>query len=151
MATREELKALIDQVPDSSLEMIRGMLEHHVHPPEPNPEIERMQRRTNQYRELVLQRYRETLRPGTGGSGSGTGFLSEREGVPFGRQGFHYWDGKALVQQSLQLFDGQEVEVMERLSFSPERASLVCTLELCSGGHTVRHEDTFPVSEKRSL
>jgi hypothetical protein len=33
MATRGELKALIDQLPQPRLEAVRKMLEHHVHPP----------------------------------------------------------------------------------------------------------------------
>jgi hypothetical protein len=70
-----------------------------------------------------------------------------REGVPFGRQGFQYWDDKALVHQSLHSFDGQEIEIMERLSFSPDRAKFSCVLELSSGGRTVRHEKEFPVTK----
>ena len=37
MATRDELKALIDQLQESRLELVRVMLEHHVHPPQPKP------------------------------------------------------------------------------------------------------------------
>jgi hypothetical protein len=146
MATREELKALIDQLPEPRWEMVRRMLEHHVHPPQPKPEIERMLQRSEDYREQVLQRFRQTRKPGTGGGGSGSGFFDEHEGVPFGRQGFHYWDNKALVYQSLQNFDGQEIEIMERVSLSPDRTTLVCSLEIASGGQTVRHEDAFPSS-----
>lgn len=148
MVTRDELKALVEQVPDSSLERIRVMLDYHLHPPAPRPEIERMQRRSQLYRKQVLQRYRETRRPGTCGTGGGSGFVGEHEGVPFGRQGFHYWDDKALVHQSLQQFNRQEIEIMERLSYSPDGASLICTLELTSGGRTVRHEDAFPAQQK---
>ena len=40
MATRDELKTLIDELPDSCLETVRVMLEHQIHPPAPRPEIE---------------------------------------------------------------------------------------------------------------
>jgi len=43
MATREELKVLIDQLPEPRLEAVRKMLEHHVHPPPSRPEIKQMQ------------------------------------------------------------------------------------------------------------
>ena len=97
----------------------------------------------------VLRRFRETRKPGTLGTGGGTGFFAEHEGVFFGRQSLQYWDDKALVYQSLQNFDHQEIEVMERLSFSLDRTTLLCALEISSGGHTVRHEDGFPVSQER--
>ena len=40
MATRDELKTLIDGLPDSRLEMVRVMLEHQIHSPAPSQEIE---------------------------------------------------------------------------------------------------------------
>jgi hypothetical protein len=69
------------------------------------------------------------------------------QGTSFGRHPHHYWDEKALVQQTLQSFDGQEIELMERFSVSEDRTKLSCILELSSGGHTVRHEDEFPISQ----
>jgi hypothetical protein len=63
MASREDLKALIDQLPEPRLEMVRQMLEHHVHPPPPRPEMEHMQRWSREYKNLVEQRFRETRKP----------------------------------------------------------------------------------------
>jgi hypothetical protein len=40
------------------------MFDHHVNPPPLRPEIERMQQRSQNYRRLVEQRFRETARPG---------------------------------------------------------------------------------------
>jgi hypothetical protein len=109
--------------------------------------MEQMRRRSQEYRTRVEQHFRETRKPGTIGGMSGSGNMGLHEGTPFGRQGFSYWDDKALVYQSLQNFDRQEIEVMERSSFSPDRTTLICALEISSGGHTVRHEDGFPVSQ----
>jgi hypothetical protein len=67
------------------------------------------------------------------------------EGTPYGRHEFSYWDEKALVQQTLQSFDGHEVEIMERFSISDDRTKLSCLLELSSGGRTVRHSEDFPI------
>jgi hypothetical protein len=125
------------------------MLEHHVHPPQPKPEIERMQRRSRDYSEQVLQRFHETRKSGTIRTGGGTGFFGEHEGVPFGRKGLHYWDDKALVHQSVQCFDGQEIEIMERLSFSPDRTKLVCSLEVASGGIRCGTKTTFLLPRQR--
>ena len=149
MSTRDELKALIDQLPDDKLSHVHQMLEFHLNPPKPLPEIEQVQRSGKEYKRKVLNKFRESQRPGTLGTGGGTGFASMHEGVPFGRHGFHYWDEKALVNQSLQSFDGQEIEIMERLSFSPDRTMLVCAFEISSGGHTVHYQDGFPISKER--
>jgi len=121
MATRDELKSLIDQLPESRLEMVREMLNHQINPLLPNPDIERIQERSRNYRTLVEQRFRETGKPGTIRSMGGGGFSGMHESTPFGRHGFHYWDDKAIVHQSLQHFDGEEIEIMERLSLSPDR------------------------------
>jgi hypothetical protein len=147
MASREELKALIDQLSEARLEPVRMMLEHQVHPHPPRPELDRIHRRGEEYQKLVKQRFRETRRPGTVSGFGGGGFSDVHNGVPFGSHGFQYWDGDALVNQTLQSFSGQEIEIMRRLSMSSDRTKLICILELSSGGHTVRHEDEFPVSE----
>lgn len=145
MASRDDLKALIDQLPEPRLEMVRQMLERHVHPP-PRPEIEHMQRRSREYKNLVEQRFRETRKPGTIGGMVGGGSMGTHEGTPFGRQGFSYWDEKALVHQTLQSFDGQELEIMERLSISHDRKKLSFVLELSSGGRTVNYTEEFPIT-----
>jgi hypothetical protein len=145
MVSRDDLKALIDLLPESRLEMVRTMLDHNVHPPPPKPEIEEMQRRSRNYRSRVEERFRATRKPGTLGSMGGGGFAGMHEGTPYGRHSFSYWDDKALVQQTLQSFDGHELEIMERLSISDDRKKLSCVLELSSGGHTVRYTDDFPI------
>jgi hypothetical protein len=154
MVTREELKALIDQLPEPEIEMVRQMLEQLIHPPPPSrPEVERMRQRSRAYKNLVEQRFQETHRPATiggmGGSGGGiggSGLFGEHEGTPFGRNEFHYWDDKALVHQSLANFDGQAIELMERLSLSPDRTKLHCSLEISSGGRTVNYTEEFPIT-----
>ena len=148
MATRDELKSVIDQLPESCLEMVHMMLNHHINPPPPIPEVERMQQRSQKWKRLVNQRFQETGKPGTIRTAGGGGILGMHERTPFGRQGFHYWDDKALVQQTLQFFDSHEIEIMERLSFSPDRTTLICDLEISSGSHTVRHQDEFPIEEQ---
>jgi len=147
MQIRDELKTLIDKLPESSLEGIRSFLNFHINPPPPPPpEVERMRQRGQAYRREVERRFRETLKPATIGSFVSGGSWDAHEGIPFGRNSFNYWEDKALVQQSLQSFDEQDVEIMERYALSEDGTKLVCTIELSSGGHTVRHEDEFPIS-----
>jgi hypothetical protein len=147
MATRDELKALIDRLPEARFEIVRNMLQHHVHPPQPRPEIEQMQRRSQEYKERVEQRFRETGKPGTIGGMAGGGRMGMHHGAAFGQQGFSYWDEKALVHQTLQSFDGHELEMMERLSLSPDRTKLSCVFELSSGGRTVNFTEEFPTTK----
>ena len=146
MTSRDDLKALIDQLPEPQVERVQRMLEYHIHPPPARPEIERMRQRSRAYKDLVEQRFRETRKPGTIGAMTGGGHFGKHGGVSFGRQGFHYWDDKALVHQSLQNFDGQEIELMERLSFSPDRTKLRYSLEIASGGRTVNYTEEFPIT-----
>ena len=109
-----------------------------------------MQRRSQEYKERVEQRFRETRKPGTIGGMAGGGSTGMHQGTPFGRHGFSYWDEKALVNQSLQSFNGQELEIMERLSLSPDHTKLFCVLELSSGGRTVNFTQEFPITKKEA-
>jgi hypothetical protein len=148
MATRDDLKALIDRLPESCLEHVGTMLEHNIHPRPPAPAIERLHRRFEDYKMLVERRFRETRKPGTIGGMTGGGSAGMHEGTPFGRIAFHYWDDRALVHQTLQSLDGREIELMERFSVAADRTALSCTLELSSGGHTVQHQETFPLNRE---
>lgn len=105
-----------------------------------------MQRRSQEYKERVEHRFHETRKPGTIGVIGGGGSMGMHQGTPFGWQGFSYWDEKALVHQTLQSFDGQELEIMERLSISPDRTKLSCVLELSSGDRTVNYTEEFPIT-----
>jgi hypothetical protein len=54
MATRDELKALIDLLPEPRLEIVRNMLARHLHPPQRRPpEIEQLHRWSREYREEI--------------------------------------------------------------------------------------------------
>jgi hypothetical protein len=146
MISREELKALIDQVPESSLETVKGMLEYQISPPPPEPDVDRMLERHEEYRRRVEEHFRKTRKPATLGGGVGGGGFARMHGdVAVGRYSFGYWDENAFVEQTLQSFDGQEIEIMERFSVSPDHTKLFCSLELSSGGHTKSHADEFPL------
>jgi hypothetical protein len=145
MATREELKALIDQLPESRIDSVKKLLEHNVNPRRPDPEMERMHRKSQEYRRLVQERFRQTQKPGTLGTMNVGGVSFMHEGVGYADQSFDYWDGKARVIQTLHQFDGCAIEVMQRLSISEDRKKLSCAIELSSGGRTVSHTEEFPI------
>ena len=144
MLNREELKALIDRLPEKSLDQVQRILQFHLNPPAPDPQLERTRQRNMQYRQAVQERIRLLKKPGTIEIGGGSGFNSTHDGMPFSRQSFHYWEEKTLIHQSLQIFDGQEIEIVERLSFAEDREKLTCVIEITSEGRTVMHQDDFP-------
>jgi hypothetical protein len=90
MATREELKALIDQLPESCIESVKKLLEHNVNPRRPDPEMERMHRRSQEYRRLVEEHFRQTQKPGTLGAMNVGGVSFMHEGVCYADQRFDY-------------------------------------------------------------
>jgi hypothetical protein len=47
-------------------------------------------------------------------------------------------------------FDGQELEIMERLSLSPDRTRVSCVIEVSSGGRTVNFAEEFPIAKKEA-
>jgi hypothetical protein len=149
MISREELKSLIDQLPESGLEALKHMLQHHINPPPPNPDHERMHSRGREYRAKVEERFRQTRKPGTIGGIGGGGFSGTHKGHLFSRNGFNYWDDDALVEQTLQSLDGQEIEIMQRFEIAPDRTTLSCATEMWTGGRTVRHEDVFPIVQQK--
>ena len=103
-----------------------------------------MSRRAQAYKNEMMRRFEVTGKPGTVNAGIGAFIFGERGEMRFGCYPFQYWDEDAFVNQELQYLDGHEIEIMERLSVSGNR-SLSCSIEVSSGGKTVRHSDEFPL------
>ena len=116
----------------------------------PSPEIEHARQLTHEYKKMVERRFRETRKPGTISTLIGGGNVFPREGKAYGNHAFHYWDDRALVHQTLRVFEGQELEAMERISLSDDRTMLVYEQELSSGGLTKKHEERFPFRYQRT-
>ena len=93
---------------------------------------------------MVERRFHETRKPGTISALIGGGSVFPREGKAHSNHAFHYWDDKALVNQTLRVFEGQELESMERILLSNDRKMLVYEQELSSGGLTISHQERFP-------
>jgi hypothetical protein len=74
------LKALIYQLPERSLDMVRTVVEHTSTRTQTCDRADA--KRSEEYREQVQRRFREARKPGTLGCASGSEFLSEQEGRP---------------------------------------------------------------------
>lgn len=150
MAIRDEIHSLVDQLPEDQLQNARPFLAGLLRPRAPSREVEHARQLTHQYKKMVEQRFRETRKPGTISTLVGGGNMFPREGKEYGNHSFHYWDDKALVHQTLRIFEGQELEIMERMSRSQDGATLLYEQELSSGGLTKRHEERFPFRQQRT-
>ena len=144
MAIRDEIHSLVDRLPEDQLQNARPFLAGLLRPRAQSPEIEHARQLTHQYKTMVEQRFRETRKPGTISTLLGGGSVFPREGKEYSNHAFHYWDDKALVHQTLRVFEGQELEIMERISLLEDRATLVYEQEVSSGGLTKRHDERFP-------
>jgi hypothetical protein len=116
MAIRDELHSLLDELPEDKLRAARPYLAGLLRPRTPSPEIERARQLTRQYKKMVEQGFRETRKPGTISALVGGGNVFPREGKAYGDHAFRVWDDKALIHQTLRVFEGQELEPMERIS-----------------------------------
>jgi len=150
MGIRDELHSLLDRLPEDQLQNARPFLAGLLRPRAPSPEIEHARQLTHEYKKMVERRFCETRRPGTISVLVGGGNMFPREGKEYGNHAFHYWDDKALVHQTLRVFEGQELEAMERISLSDDRTMLVYEQELSSGGLTKKHEERFPFRQQRT-
>ena len=59
MATREELKALIDELPEEKLGLASLNLESILHPPAPNPRIEQFIQRSEEFQKQLPERLKQ--------------------------------------------------------------------------------------------
>ena len=124
MASLDELKALLDQLPEPSLDIVECTVRH-----------------------LITQKVAEERFPAMQGAEMGSdGWTGTHSGVHFGGQSFRRFDNGELVERTLQFFDGHEIEFRKSLWLSADRTKLLCTLTLSCGGQTLRHEDEFPAS-----
>lgn len=59
MASRDELKALIDQLSDETLDLASSNLESILHPPAPNPRIEQFRHRSEEFQKQLPERLKQ--------------------------------------------------------------------------------------------
>ena len=59
MASRDELKTLIDQMPEEKLDLVRMNLESILRPPAPNPLVEKIMRRSEEFQKQLPDRLKQ--------------------------------------------------------------------------------------------
>jgi len=140
MANRDELKALIDQMPDERLELVGLNLESILHPPTRNPQMEKMIRRTEEFHQQLPERLK-ILQAGNSpetphgfyGFGSGSG-------------GSYSWqENRAHVTHKMHLYEGHEIDFVDRVELSDDGKTLIYEQEVYAEGRSVTRREEFPV------
>ena len=126
MISRDELKALLDQLPESGFDMVESTI-----------------------RFLLMQHTAERRFHVDGGGDVPPGHSAwsiESNGLRAASHSIQQINDSALLVQTLYSFDQHDMEITERISLTPDRTRLRCQLTLASGGVTSLHDDEFPVA-----
>src|SRR5258708_24026469 len=111
MPDRSRLHELVDTLPDATLALAQGSLEHlQTWPPQGPPQA-------REFREQQLERMRGSVRPGPGGGGGGGGSYQMGPGGrrEDGHQACSYWEGDAVGVVTHRVYSGHELVIEERL------------------------------------
>jgi hypothetical protein len=141
MASREELHALVDSLPEAAFEAAQQMLTRFqiwpvVRPPRP-PEFER-------FREEARERFQQSAqgKPGFLGFGSGGNFDPTRGS---GSAGTSFWEDDTLVAETLRLHNGHQLLIKERIRLDAGK-TLIYTHSVEGPGNKIdQHEIRFDV------
>jgi hypothetical protein len=86
MATREELKALIDQLPDAKLDLVGLSLENILHPPAPDPRSQQFRQRSEEFQKQLPERLKQLQAGSDPGVVRGFGMVGGAGGFGSGRR-----------------------------------------------------------------
>lgn len=150
MASRDDLKTLIDQMPEEQLDLARMSLESILHPPALNPMVEKMMRRSEELRSQLPERLKQlqagnppgSIRGFLGGGGFGSGSLPRKGN---GEHALSWQEGRAHIRHRLVLHEDHEMDFVERLELAEDEKTLIYEQEIYAGGRSVRRREEFPV------
>jgi hypothetical protein len=155
MPTRDDLKALIDQMPPEKLDLVRMNLESLLHPPAPNAKVEKAIKRSEEFTKQLPERLKqlqagckpETIRGFSGGGafGNGPGFRGGQ-----GHVAYSWWEDITHVTHRFVLHAGRELDIVERLQLTEDETKLIHELELYAEGRVVKRKEEFPVTTAHS-
>lgn len=154
MATRGELKTLVDQMPEESLDLVQANLQSILNPPAPNPMVEKIIQRSEELRNQLPERLKR-LQAGNppnsilgfyGGGGFGSGPPPKRGN---GEQSYSWQEGRASVKHRLVLHEDHEIDFVERLELTGDEKTLIYEQEIYSEGRTLRRREEFPVVSQK--
>jgi hypothetical protein len=140
MHTREQLKALIDTIPDDRVESVYRIIDLNLrNPSRARMEVEAMRAFRAKNRARFIERMGGTSRLiGSDGSGGIT------DGLGSGHFTNHFRDGRSLVTQTLHFLEGREIEEVVTLTLAENGAAIDCSIEVSSGARKVLHRESFP-------
>ena len=149
--TRDQLSALIEQMPEDKLDMIRMNLESILDPPQPNPRIEQIMRRSEEFQKQLPERLKQ-LQAGckpemVRGFSMGGGFGSMPGGRGDGEHKYSWQEDRAIVTHRMVLYDGYEIDIVDRLKLTEDEKTLVYEQEIYVGDCAVKRREEFPLKE----
>ena len=147
MPTREELRRLIESLPDEAIPAAHmALTQLQTWPPPIPPELESrmeaMERRTRKRAEMLRSEH-----PHSFGGGGGTATFSTDPGSHVrSRESFTYSDGNDDVQESMIVHDGAEFTLIERIRHDATAGEVSFVIELTGpDGTAARHEHRYPL------
>jgi hypothetical protein len=153
MATREELKSLIDQLPEAKLDLVGLSLESILHPPAPNPRIEQFRQRSEEFQKQLPERLKQLQAGGDPGVVRGFGMVGGAGGLgserrqAHGQYSYSWQEERAHVIHRLILHAGHDIDIVERLETTVDERFLLYEQELYSGGRVVKRKEEFPAAD----
>jgi hypothetical protein len=153
MATRAELKALIDQLPEAKLDLVGSSLESILHPPAHNPRIEQFRQRSEEFQKQLPERLKQLQAGGDPSVARGFGMVGGTGGLGSGRRQAHgqysysWQEERARVTHRLILHAGHDIDIVERLEITVDERFLLYEQELNSGGRVVKRKEEFPTAD----
>ena len=152
MATREELKTLIDQLPEAKLDLVGSNLESILHPLAPNPRIEQFRQRSEEFQKQLPERLKQLQAGGDPGvvrglgMVGGSGSLGSGGRQAYGQYSYSWQEERAHVTHRLILHAGHDIDIVERLEITVDERFLLYEQELYSGGRVVERKEEFPAA-----
>lgn len=153
MATREELKDLIDQLPEEKLDLAGLSLKSILHPAVPNPRVEQFKQRSEEFQKQLPERLKRLQAAGDASVVRGAGMVGGTWGLgperrqAYGQYSYSWQEERAHVTHKLIMHAGHEIDIVERLEMTVDERFLLYEQELYSGGRVVKRKEEFPATE----